>query len=184
MAGEFDQAVDEIDRSSHHQIVWIPFALAYLMLLQFITVVPPDGVRQTAGYILAQAEHLAHFADGTARAIMNDGCGQRGAARAIALIDILNDFLTPLMLEIHINVRRFAALGIEKAFEQDIDFGGIDRGHIQCEANYGIGGGSAPLTKNFLAPRKGDDIADGKKVMRDFAVGDEAQLHFGEFCDM
>ncbi len=144
----------------------------------------PDRVRQTAGHIFAETEHLADFADGAARAVMDHRRGQGGAAMAIASIDILDDFLAPLMLEIHIDVGRLAAFGAEEALEQDIDLGGIDGGHIQRITDHGIGGGAAPLAKDSLAPRKGDDVADGEEIMRDFPVGDEAQFLFGKFRDM
>ena len=62
---------------------------------------------------------------------MNDGGGQRRAAMAIAPVDILDDFLAPLMLEIHVDVGRFAALGVEETFEQHFDFGGVDGGDAQ-----------------------------------------------------
>ena len=84
----------------------------------------PDRVGQLAGDVFGQAEHLAHFADGAARAIADHGGGQGGAAVAVAPIDILDDFLAPLMLEIHVDVGRLAALGVEEALEQHIDFVG------------------------------------------------------------
>ena len=64
-------------------------------------------------------------------AVADDGGGQRGAAAAIALIDMLDDFLAPLMLEIHIDVGRLAAFGAEETLEQDIEFVGIDGGDAQ-----------------------------------------------------
>ena len=83
-------------------------ALAHLMLFQLVAMMAPDRVGQLAGDVFGQAEHLAHFADGAARAVMDDGGGQGGAAAAIAAIDILDDFLAPLMLEIHVDVGRLA----------------------------------------------------------------------------
>ena len=74
-----------------------------------------------------------------------------GAAAAIAAIDILDDFLAPLMFEIHVDVGRLAPLGVEEALEQHVDLGGIDGGDAQGVTDRGIGGRAAPLAQNALA---------------------------------
>ena len=91
------------------------------MFFQFVAMMAPDAVRQLAGDVFGQAEHLADFADGAARAIADHRGGQGGAAVAIAVIDILDDFLAPLMLEIDVDVGRFAPFGVEEALEQKIE---------------------------------------------------------------
>ncbi len=87
------------------------------MFLELVAMMAPHRIGQLAGDVLGQAEDLAHLADGAARAIVDDGGGQRRTAMTVAAVDILNDFLAPLMLEIHVNVGRFAAIGVEEAFE-------------------------------------------------------------------
>ena len=123
MAGKAHQGVGEEHRAVHGRIAGIAFPLAHLMFFQFVAMMAPHRVGQLAGDIFGQAEHLAHFADGAARAIVDDGGGQCGAAMAIAAIDILDDFLAPLMLEIHVDIGRFAAVGVEETLEQHIEFG-------------------------------------------------------------
>ena len=41
---------------------------------------------------------------------MNDGRADRGAIAAVALVDILDHFLAPLVLEIDVDVGRLAAV--------------------------------------------------------------------------
>ena len=72
---------------------------------------------------------------------------------AIALIDMLDDFLAPLMLEIHVDVGRFAPVGVEEALEQHIESVGIDGGDAQGITDRGIGGRAASLAKNVLRLR-------------------------------
>ena len=55
--------------------------------------------------------------------IADDGGGKPGALAAIALIDVLDHLLAPLMLEIDVDVGRLAPLFRDEALEQQIDLG-------------------------------------------------------------
>ncbi len=52
---------------------------------------------------------------------------ERGAIAAVGLVDPLDHFLAPLVLEIDIDVGRFAALGADETLEQQAAAHGIDR---------------------------------------------------------
>ena len=163
----------EMDRARHRCILRIAFALDDLVLFQIVAVMSPHRVGQLAGNILGQAEHLAHFAYGAARAVVNDGSGKCRAAMAITAIDILNDFLAALMLKIHVDIRRFPPVRVEEALEQNVDFCRINRSDAECEADHGIGGAAASLAENVLRAGKHHDVVHGEKVMCDPAVSDE-----------
>ena len=64
----------------------------------------------SAPTFLGQADHLADFADRRAAAIGDDGGGDAGAVAAVAVVDILDHLLAPLMLEIDVDVGRFVPL--------------------------------------------------------------------------
>ena len=85
VAGKAHQPVGKRHRALHRGIGRVAFALPYLVLFQFVAMMAPYRVRQLAGDVFGQAEHLADFADGAARTIVNDRGGQGGAAMAIAL---------------------------------------------------------------------------------------------------
>jgi len=87
----------------------------------------PDLSRQRAGDIVRQAERLADLAHGAARAVADDGGAQRGAVAAIGVVDPLDDFLATLVLEVDVDVGRFAPLGTDKALEQQTRPSRIDR---------------------------------------------------------
>ncbi len=53
---------------------------------------------------------------------------------AIALIDVLDHDLAPLMLEIDVDVGRLAALGGDEALEQEVDPRRIDRGDAEADS--------------------------------------------------
>ena len=58
----------------------------------------------------AKAKHLADFADGAARTIADHGSDEACALPAVTLVNVLDHFLAPLMLEIDVDIRRLAAL--------------------------------------------------------------------------
>ncbi len=70
----------------------------------------PDRGGQRADRIFRQSEHLADLADGGSAAIGDDGCGNAGMIAAVVLVDMLNHLLTPLVLEIDVDVGRLAAI--------------------------------------------------------------------------
>ncbi len=55
-----------------------------------------------------------------ARTIVDNGRGQRGAMMAIALVDVLDHLLSPLMLEVDVDVGWLSALDRDEALEQKI----------------------------------------------------------------
>ncbi len=72
-------------------------------------------------HVLRQAHDLAHLADGGAGAEMDDGGGQPGAVPPVAVVDVLDHLLAPLMLEIDVDVGRLAALVRDEALEHQVD---------------------------------------------------------------
>src|SRR6202012_5669122 len=108
----------------------------------------PHRVGHLARNVLGQPEHLSYFPDGAARAITNDGCRQRSPANAITSVDVLDDFFAPLMLEIHVNVRRLATIAIEKTVEKRIERIGINRSNAERVANRRIGSRTPPLAED------------------------------------
>src|SRR5476649_87705 len=111
----------------------------------------PYRVGQLAGDVFGEAKDLADFADGAARPVADDGGGEGGAAAAVALIDVLDDFFAPLMLEIDIDVGGLAAFGAEKTLEQHVEAIGVHGGDAEHIADGGIGGRAAPLAENASA---------------------------------
>ena len=84
-------------------------------------------------------QRLADIAQGTAGAVARHHGGDGGALAAVFAIDVLDDFFTPLVLEIDVDVGRLVALAAKKACEQQMARVGIDRRDAQAIANRGIG---------------------------------------------
>ena len=82
-----------------------------LLFLDAFGMAPPDGARQRIERVFAHAKHFSHVAQGRTRTIGNHCRRETGAIASIAVVDILHHLLAPLMLEIDVDIRRFAAFG-------------------------------------------------------------------------
>ena len=108
----------------------------------------PDLAGERAGDVLGQAQRLADLADRAAAAVAADHRGQRGMAVAVGLVDPLDHFLAPLMLEIDVDVGRFVAAFRDEALEQQFVLDRIDRGDAEHEADHRIGRRAAALAED------------------------------------
>src|SRR4029453_8636936 len=116
-----------------------------------VAAIAPDHAGQRRRHVLLEAQRLADLADRHARPVMDDGGADRGALAAVAIVEILDHLLAPLMLEIDVDVRRLTPLGGDEALEQEIDRGGVDSGDAEAIADRAVGGGAAALAEDLLA---------------------------------
>src|SRR5664280_2112364 len=126
----------------------------------------PDRGCQRADGVFRETEGLADLTDRRAAAIADDGRRDAGALAAVFAVDILNDLLAPLVLEIDVDVGRFAPLGRDEALEQKVSAVGIDLGDAEAETHRGIRRRAAALAENVLAAREAHDVVDGEEVGR------------------
>src|SRR5205807_9264118 len=81
--------------------------------------VPPlHGFGDTPLQLGIESEDLGEVAQRAARAVHDDCRGDRRPLAAVLAIDVLNDFLAPLVLEVDIDVRRLIALTRDEALEE------------------------------------------------------------------
>ena len=142
-----------------------------------LAVVPPGHVLgQQVHEVVADAQRLADIADGAARAIGDERGGERGAVAAVALVDVLDHFLAPLVLEVHVDVRRLVALLGHEALEQQMHLGGVQFGDAEAEAHCRVGGGAAPLAEDVAALGEAHDVLHGEEEVFVAELGDELEL--------
>src|SRR5256885_11688387 len=108
---------------------------------------------------------------------------ERSALTAVFVIDVLDDFLAPLMLEIDVDIGRLVALLRDEALEQKLLLGRIYLGDIQGVADGGIGRRAAPLAENAPAAGVADDVVDGQEKRLVAKLGDERKLALHEIAD-
>ena len=108
MAREADELVGERDGLPDRRIGGIEPGLADVIVGQAVAIAP-HRLGERGGHVGRQAQRLADLADRAARAIVDDGGADRGAVAAVALVDVLDDLLAPLVLEIDVDVGRLVA---------------------------------------------------------------------------
>ncbi len=109
----------------------------------------PDLRREEFRQVFRQAQNLADIAQRPTPAITGDDRTQCGLVATIGIINPLDDLLTPLMFEIHIDVRRFAPFFRNETFKQKIDLEGINGGDAEHVADNRIGCRAASLAENI-----------------------------------
>ena len=123
MARRADQRAGEFQGQTQAGIVEIEVEIVDLAFAHALRAPAPDKTRQRAGHVLRHAQHLSDFAHRAARPIAADDRGQRRALPPIGVVDPLDDFLAPVMLEIHVDIRRLVALLRDETFEEKAPIG-------------------------------------------------------------
>ena len=103
------------------------------------------GLRDAIDLIEREPEGLAHVADGRAGPVADHLADHPGPVAAVLLVDVLDHLLAPLVLEVHVDVGRLAALGGDEALEEEPHPHRIDRGDAEDEADRRVRGASPPL---------------------------------------
>ncbi|KOT25677.1 hypothetical protein DM52_4833 [Burkholderia mallei] len=122
------------------------------------------------------AERLAGLAQRAARAIGRYGRRERRAIVAVLFVQILDDFLAPLVFEVDVDVGRLAALAAEEALEQQRALLRIDLRDAEAIADDRVRRRAAPLAQDVLAARVFDDIVDRQEIRLVFQVGDQREF--------
>ena len=98
------------------------------------------------------AERLADLARGRAVAVGDDVRGHRRAARAVPLVDVLDDLLALVAGgQVEVDVRPLAALLGEEALEEQLHLHRIDGGDAERVADGAVGRRAAALHEDLLA---------------------------------
>ncbi len=142
-------------------------------------VVPPgDGGGQPVELIQGQPQGLADIPQRALAPVADHRGGQRCALAAVTAIDILDDFLAPLVFEIHVDVRRFITLFGDETLEQHFHTARVHGGNAEAITHGGVGRRSAALAENVAAAGEGDDIVDGEEIGFVTQFGDDRELVF------
>ena len=126
---------------------------------------------------LGKAQHFADVAHRRAAAISDDVGGHGGAQLAVALVDVLDGALALIAAgQIEIDVRPLAALFGKKALEEQFHVHRIDGRDAERIADRAVGGRSAALHQNVLAPAEVDDVPDDQEIAGQIEFFDEREL--------
>ena len=176
VARKADQLARQRDGAAQQRIGGVEADLAQPVIGPKFVAGGPALRRQRRRRVLRQSHHLADFADRHFRAVVDHGRGDRGAVAAVAVVDVLDDFLAPLVLEIDVDVGRLAPFGGDEALEQQVDLGRIDGGDAEAVAHGGIRRRAAALAENLLLPREAHDVVDGEEIARVAELRDQREF--------
>ncbi len=141
-----------------------------------VAVPPRQRLRQLLDEQRIEPQRLAHVAHRAARAITDDGRGERGAFARVLAVDVLDDFLAPLVLEVDVDVGRFVAFLRDEALEQHGAAIRVDLGDEQAVAHGGIGRRAAALAQDAVAARELHEIVHGQEIVFVGKLGDQYEL--------
>ena len=108
-----------------------------------------------------ETQHPAGITQGALGAIGDQRRRQRRAFAAVFAVDVGDDLVAPLVLEIDVDIRRFAALLRDEAFEQHAGPLRIDGGDAQREADRWPP--NRALAENPDLARMADDVVNRQK---------------------
>ena len=148
---------------------------------QLLTLVPPGQRRgQGVDAVAVDAECPANIAQGRACAVADHGGGQRGALAAVSVVEVLDNLLSPPMLEINVDVGRFVTFFRNETFEQQLRPGRVDLGDAQRVTHRRIGRRATPLAQDAACPGKFHHIVDREKVRLVAQLGDQGEFAFNQ----
>ncbi len=176
MARKAGELVRHLERQRERRIGRIEAGGAHLRPADRRRPVAPGRAVQRRDHVVGEAEHLGRLADRRAGAIGDDRRGEAGALAPVALVDVLDHLLAPLVLEIDVDVGRLVALGRDEALEQEIEARRIDLGDPEAEADRGIGRRAAALAENAARAGEAHDVVHGEEIGRVVERGDEREL--------
>ena len=103
-----------------------------------------------------EAERLADVAQGRAGPVGDHLADHAGVVPPVALVDVLQHLLAPLVLEVDVDVRRLAPLRRDEALEEQPHADRVDGGDPEHVADGRVGGAAPPLAEDAaLAGRSG-----------------------------
>ena len=131
-----------------------------------------------------QAERLADVAHRALRPVGDERRRDRRTVAAVFRVDVLHDFLAPLVLEIDVDVGRLVALLADEALEQHAHSGRIDLGDAERVADRRVRRRAAALAEDSLRARECDDVVNGEEIRFVLQFRDQRELVLDQFADV
>ena len=176
VAREAEQLARQPDRLADLRIGGVEPGLADMLVGDLAVALAPDQAGEAGRHVLREAQGLADLADRHARAVVDDGGADGGALAAVAVVDILDHLLAPLVLEIDVDVGRLVALGRDEALEQQVDLGGIDAVMPRQKQTAQLAAEPRPWQRMSWLAGEAHDVVDGEEIGRVVELGDQRQL--------
>ena len=132
------------------------------------------------GYLVAErvgvAEGAGNVAHGCARHHGAECSDLHHVVSAVFLPRIFDELVAAIVGNVHIDVRRARALGIEEALERQVEFHRVDRCDATDVGDHRACGGATRVGVNPLSPRVMQKVGDDEKVRRISFLLDDFEL--------
>ncbi|MNL32515.1 hypothetical protein D3C87_1543730 [compost metagenome] len=174
--GETDQLPRQAQHPSQYRALGVETALEQAFHRWGFVAPVTAAIGQGVDLVRRQTQRLGHVAHRARRVVGADHRRQRSAGTAITLEHVLQDFLTPLVLEIDVDVRRFVALPGKKTLKQQRAAIRIDFGDAQGKTHRRVSGGTASLTENLLVTGETHDVVDRQEIAFVIQFGNQLQF--------
>ena len=176
MAREPDQFRNEPEQRADLAASRVETGFADALGLDGGAVPPMQRFGERPDLQVVESERLADVAYCAFRPIGNHGRGERGTVARVSFVNILDDFLSALVLEIHVDIGRLVTFLGDEPFHEHLHPRGIDLGYPEAEANRGVRRRSSALAENAAVTRKSDDVVNGQEIRLVPKLGDELKL--------
>lgn|GEM_PF-2825858 len=123
-----------------------------------------------------QAKGLAHVPNRAGEMVGAGHCRQGRPLAPVAIEDVLDHLLAPLVLEVHVDIRRLVALLGNESLEQHAHSGRVQLSDAQCKAHGRVGSRSPALAQDGPTSGEADDVMDRQEVALVLQVLDQSEF--------
>ena len=143
-----------------------------------------DQLAQTIDLAIGHLQHAADIAANGARLQFAESDDLRDVVLAVALLDIVDHLVAPVLAEIDVEIGHRHALGIEEALEQQIEAEGIEVGDGERIGDERACARAAPRPdRDALRLGVFDEVGDDQEVARELHLDDDVELEFEPLRD-
>ena len=123
-----------------------------------------------------ESERLGHVADRRTRTVGDDVGDLCGVVAAVPLVHVLDHLLSPIALDVDVDVGRAVALGRQEALEQQAERHRIGGGDAERVADRRVRRAAPPLAEDVRAPAELDDVPHDEEVAGEAELLDQRQF--------
>ena len=123
-----------------------------------------------------EPERLGHVAHRRARPVRDHVGDLRCVVTAVALVDVLDHFLSPVALDVDVDVGRAVTLRRQEPLEQQPERDRVGRGDADRVADRRVGGAPPALAEDVRPPTELDDVPHDQEIPGEVELFDQRQL--------
>ena len=140
-------------------------------------IAPPVNLRGEGILLtLGVPERLGHVANRRFRPVGDDVGDLGGVVTAVAVVDVLDDFLTTVGLDVDVDVGGSITLGREEPLEQQPERHGVGVGDTEGETDCRVRCRAPALTEDVGPPTEVDDVPHDKEIPGETEFVDEVEF--------